>query len=176
MKTEHLTKEKTVYRITPEIVILDSDELIVLLAQAQVRREKQGDTSEVISWLKAGNGAIPFVMFIDLEKIQIFKWDSLNLSEPVCVLNTVEVLTPYGLKLPDKWLSAYDLGSRTESWLDDLDSHWKLENPPAKDQIAAIGLLPLLKDGTIQPEVEIRIDGKLKYVVLRYFFPRPDYF
>jgi hypothetical protein len=34
MNTEQL--EKTVYRITPEIVILNSDELIVLLAQAQV--------------------------------------------------------------------------------------------------------------------------------------------
>lgn len=110
METEQLAQEQTVYRITPEIVILDSDELIVLLAQAQVSPNKQGDTTEVISWLKAGNGAIPFVMFIDLEKIQIFKWDSPNLSEPVCVLNTLEVLTPYGLKLPDKWLS------RLSSW------------------------------------------------------------
>ncbi len=71
MNSEQL--EKTVYRISPEIVILDSDELIVLLAQAQVSPKKQGDTSEVISWLKAGNGAIPFVMFIDLENILIFK-------------------------------------------------------------------------------------------------------
>jgi hypothetical protein len=176
MDIEQLEKEKTVYRITPEIVILDSDELIVLLAQAQVRTDKQGDTSEVISWLKAGNGAIPFVMFIDLEKIQIFKWDSPNFSEPVCVLNTAEVLSPYGLKLPDQWISAYYLGGKTESWLRDLCHHWQLEKPPAEEQIAAIGLLPLLKDGTIQPEVEIRIDSKLRYIVLRYFFPRPDYF
>lgn len=47
-----------------------------MLAQAQVRSDKQGDTTEVISWLKAGNGAIPFTIFIDLETIQIFKWDS----------------------------------------------------------------------------------------------------
>ncbi len=114
METEQLEKEKTVDRITPEIVILDSDELIVLLAQAQVRPEKQGDTTDVISWLKAGNGAIPFVMFIDLETIQIFKWDSPNLSEPVCRLNTVEVLTPYGLKLPDKGISAYYLGGKAQ--------------------------------------------------------------
>lgn len=174
MNTEQL--EKTVYRITPEIVILDSDELIVLLAQAQVIKKKQGDTSEVISWLKAGNGAIPLVMFIDLESIQIFKWDSPNLSEPVCVLNTADMLSPYGLKLPDEWISRHLLATITESWLRDLDRHWRLENPPAEEQIAAIGLLPLLKDGTIQPEVEIRIDSKLRYIVLRYFFPRPDYF
>ena len=174
MNTEQL--EKTVYRITPEIVILDSDELIVLLAQAQVNPQRQGDTSEVISWLKAGNGAIPFVMLIDLEKIQIFKWDSPNLSEPVCVLNTADVLSPYGLNLASKWLFRDSLSSRAESWLDDLRHHWKLEKPPAEEQIAAIALLPLLKDGTIQPEVEIRIDSKFKYIVLRYFFPRPDYF
>lgn len=175
METEQLAKEQTVYRITPEIVILDSDELIVLLAQAQVCPEKQGDTTEVISWLKAGNGAIPFVMFIDLETIQIFKWDTPNLSEPVCVLNTVEVLTPYGLKLPDKWLSAYHLGGRAGAWLRDLGSPWKSEKRIAQEQIAAIGLLPLLKDGSDEPEVEIRIDSKLRYIVLRYYHPRPDY-
>jgi hypothetical protein len=60
--------------------------------------------------------------------------------------------------------------------LDDLRHPWKLEKPPAEEQIAEIGLLPLLKNGTIQPEVEIRIDSKLRYIVLRYFFPRPDYF
>jgi uncharacterized protein len=41
MNTQEL--EKTVYRINPEIVILDSDELIVLLVQAQVDPKKQGD-------------------------------------------------------------------------------------------------------------------------------------
>lgn len=172
MNTEQL--EKTVYRITPEIVILDSDELIVLLGQAKGSRQKQGDTSEVISWLKAGNGSIPFVIFIDLENIQIFKWDSPNLSEPVCVLNTASVLTPYGLKLPDEWLSRNLLGTLAESWLSDLGYHWKLKKTPAEEQIAAIGLLPLLKDGAIQPEVEIRIDSRLRYIVLRYYHPRPD--
>ncbi|MBD2772841.1 hypothetical protein [Iningainema tapete] len=174
MNTQAL--EKTVYRIEPEVVILDSDEMIVLLVQAQVAPKKQGDTSEVISWLQAGNGAIPFVMFIDLEKIQIFKWDSPNLSEPACVLNTVDVLTPYGLKLPDQWISNRFLGSRSQSWLSDLGHHWKLEKPPAEEQIAAIGLLPLLKDGSVQPEVEIRINSKLKYIVLRYYYPRLDDF
>lgn len=172
MNTEQL--EKTVYRIEPDIVILDSDELIVLLAQAQVNKKKQGDTSEVISWLKAGNGAIPFVMFIDLENIQIFKWDSPNLSEPVCVLNTADMLTLYGLKLSDEWLSRNLLGTLAESWLSDLGYHWKLKNTPAEEQIAAIGLLPLLKDGAIQPEVEIRIDSRLRYIVLRYYYPRLD--
>ena len=113
-------------------------------------------------------------MFIDLEKIQIFKWDSPNLSEPVCVLNTAEVLSPYGL-IPDKWLSAYHLGGRAGSWLRDLGSPWKSEKRIAEKQIAAIGLLPLLKDGSFEPEVEIRIDSKLKYIVLRYYHPRPEY-
>jgi hypothetical protein len=168
--------EKTVYRIKPDIVILDSDELIVLLAQAQADPKKQGDTSEVISWLKAGNGAIPFVMFIDLEKIQIFQWDSPNYSEPVCVLNTTEVLNHYGLTLPNQWISNYYLGSRVESWLRDLDRHWRVENPPGKQEIEGIGLLVLLKNGYIQPEVEIKIDSKNRYIVLRYYHPRTENF
>ena len=174
MNTQEL--EKTVYRINPDIVILDSDELIVLLVQAEVAQKKQGDTSEVLSWLQAGNGAIPFVMFIDLEKIQIFKWGSPNISEPVCVLNTAEVLSPYGFKLGSKWLFRESLGNPAESWLSDLHHHWKQEKPPAEEQIAAIGLLPLLQDGTTQPEVEIRINSKLKYIVLRYYYPRPETF
>ena len=168
--------EKTVHRLQPEIVILDNDGMIVLLAKAKGNQEKSGDVSEVISWLKAGNGAIPFVMFIDLENIQIFKWDNSNLAEPVCILNTNEVLSPYGLKLDRQWISSYYLGSKTQSWLDDLRSPWKLEYPPGKEQIAAIGLLPLIKDGAIQPEVEIRINSKLRYTVLRYFLLRPDDF
>lgn len=174
MNSEQLAK--TVYRITPEIVILDSDEMIVLLGKAKGNRERYGDISEVTSWLKAGNGAIPFVMFIDLENISIFKWDSPKLSEPVCVLNTAKVLGPYGLKLPDEWISGYYLGSRAGAWLRDLGYHWKLEKPPGEEQIATIGLLPLLKDGTTQPEVEIRIDSKLRYIVLRYYHPRLDSF
>ncbi len=174
MNTQEL--EKTVARIKPEIVILDSDELIVLLAQAQANPKKQGDTSEVLSWLQAGNGAIPFVMFIDLEKIQIFKWDSPNISEPVCVLNTAEVLIPYGLQLPDQWISNRFLGTLAEAWLGDLSHTWKLEKPPGEEQIKAIGLLGLLKDGATQSEVEIRINSNLKYIVLRYYHPRPDNF
>lgn len=173
MNTQEL--EKTVHRIKPEIVILDRDELIVLLAQAQVDPKKQGDTSEVISWLQAGNGAIPFVMFIDLKNIQIFRWDSKK-SEPVCVLNSAEVLSPYGLKLPDECISNYYLGSKAQSWLTELGFPWKLKNLPAEEQIAAIGLLLLLKNGDIQPEVQIRIDSKLKYIVLRYYHPRLDGF
>ncbi|KYC36196.1 hypothetical protein WA1_41415 [Scytonema hofmannii PCC 7110] len=171
MNTQEL--EKTVYRIKPDIVILDSNELIVLLAQAQADPKKQGDTSEVISWLKSGNGAIPFVMFIDLKSIQIFKWDNLNYSEPVCIFNTVDVLTPYGLKLPDKWISNRFLGTLVESWLGDIRHTWKLDNPPGEEQIKAIGLLTLLKDGETQPEVDIKIHSDLKYIVLRYYHPRP---
>ncbi|GAA6614530.1 hypothetical protein [Scytonema sp. NUACC26] len=172
MKIQEL--EQKVYHIKPEIAILDSDELIVLLAQAQADPKKQGDTSEVISWLKAGNGAIPFVMFIDLKNIQIFQWDSPNKSEPVCVFNTVDVLTPYGLKLPDKWISNRFLGTLIESWLGDLRHTWKLNNPPGEEQIKAIGLLTLLKDGETQPEVEITIHSNLKYIVLRYYHPRSE--
>lgn len=174
MNTEQL--EKTVYRIKPEIVILDSDELIILLAQTQVDPKKQGDTSEVISWLKTGNGAIPFVMFIDLENIQIFKWNSPNISEPVCVLNTTEVLTAYGLNLASKWIFRESLSGPAGAWLRDFGYSWQSEKRSGEEQIAAIGLLPLLKDGVMQPEVEIRLDSKLRYIVLRYYHPRPGDF
>lgn len=171
MNTEEL---EVLRHIVPDITILDSDERIVLLAQAKGKGQMWGGISEVISWLKAGNGAIPFVMFVDLENIHIFKWDSANLSEPVCILNTADVLGHYGLNVSEKYISGRYISALAESWFRDLVYHWKSPTPPASEQIAAIGLLPLLQDGTTQPEVEIRIDPKLKYIVLRYYSPRPD--
>lgn len=142
--------EKTVYRIQPEIVILDSDELIILLAQAQANHQKQGDTSEVISWLEAGNGAIPFVMFIDLEKIQIFKWDGNNCSEPILSLSTADVLSHYEPNFSSKKIYSLYLKTLAEAWISDISKHWKLATPPASKEMAEIGLLQLLKDGTTQ--------------------------
>ena len=42
-----------------------------------------------------------------------------------------------------------------EAWLRDLAYNWKSEIPPASEQIAAIGLLPLLAGGTTKSGVEI---------------------
>ncbi|KYC36194.1 hypothetical protein WA1_41405 [Scytonema hofmannii PCC 7110] len=58
----------------------------------------------------------------------------------------------------------YKLKSKTE------------ENPPGKQEIEATGLLALLKNGYIQPEVEIKIDSQNRYIVLRYYHPRTDDF
>jgi len=172
MNTSQLSK--VAYRFTPDLLVLDNEQRIVLLVRTKGNQEILGrNISEAIDWVKDANGAIQFTMFADLENIQIFKWDSPNLSEPVCTLNTADVLKPYGLDMNDSWIFSSYLGSRIEIWLRDLNHHWDLENPPAEKEITAIGLLPLLKDVIIQPsEVEIKIDPEVKYTVLRYYYPR----
>ena len=101
------------------------------------------------------NAIIPYAMFIDAEQILIFKWDGVNLSEPVCTLNTGEVGRYYMPKFGSKWLFEDTIETVIESWLHDLDYNWKSEVPPASEQIAAIGLLPLLAGGTTKSGVEL---------------------
>jgi hypothetical protein len=150
--------------INVDIIALDKDDRVVVLIevkiiQAQETAAKQRIADYMISWMKAvlakifeQRTIIPYAMFVDTEQILIFKWDGVNLSEPVCSLNTVEILRHYEPEFGKKWIFEDTL---IQSWLHDLDYHWKSEIPPASEQIAAIGLLPLLAGGTTKSGVEL---------------------
>ena len=93
--------------IEADIIALDKDDRIVALIevkiiQAQEAAAKQRIADYMISWTKAAlakmseqRTVIPYAMFVDTEQILIFKWDGVNLSEPVCSLNTGEILRYY---------------------------------------------------------------------------------
>ncbi|MGL5065491.1 MAG: hypothetical protein ACRC62_36430, partial [Microcoleus sp.] len=115
-----------------------------------------------ISWLKAAlakmseqNTLIPYAMFVDTEQMLIFKWDGINLSEPVCSLNTGEILCHYEHEFGNKRIFKRYLTRLVEAWLRDLAYNWKSKIPPAAEQIAKIGILPLLAGGTTRSRVEI---------------------
>ncbi|NQE38508.1 hypothetical protein [Microcoleus asticus] len=102
--------------INVDIIALDKDDRIVALIevkiiQAQETAAKQRIAAYMISWMKAAlakmseqRTVIPYAMFVDTEPILIFKWDGVNLSEPVCSLNTGEILRYYQPKFGRKWI------------------------------------------------------------------------
>ena len=153
--------------IDADIIALDKDDRVVVLIevkiiQAQEPAAKQRIADYMISWMKAvlakmseQRTIIPYAMFVDTEQILIFKWDGVNLSEPVCSLNTGEILRYYEPEFGKKRIFKRYLTRLVEAWLRDLAYNWKSEIPPASEQIAKIGLLPLLAGGTTKSGVEI---------------------
>lgn len=164
MQTETLEVELP---IDVDIIALDKDDRIVVLIevkiiQAQETAAKQRIADYMISWMKAAlakmseqRTVIPYAMFVDTEQILIFKWDGVNLSEPVCSLNTGKILRYYEPEFGKKWISERYLESLIESWLRDLGYNWKSEMPPASEQIAIIGLLQRLAGGTTKSGVQL---------------------
>ena len=153
--------------IDVDIIALDKDDRVVMLIevkiiQAQEAAAKQRIADYMISWMKAvlakiseQRTIIPYAMFVDTEQILIFKWDGVSLSEPVCSLNTGEILRHYEPEFGSKWISERYLESLIESWLRDLAYNWKSEMPPASEQIAIIGLLQRLAGGTTKAGVQL---------------------
>ena len=153
--------------IEVDIIALDKDDRVVVLIevkiiQAQETAAKQRIADYMISWMKAvlakiskQRTIIPYAMFVDTEQILIFKWDGVKLSEPVCSLNTGEILRHYEPKFGKKRIFKRYLTRLVEAWLRDLAYNWKSEIPTASEQIAKIGLLPLLAGGTTKSGVEI---------------------
>ncbi len=153
--------------IDVDIIAVDKDDRVIMLIevkiiQAQETAAKQRIADYMISWMKAvlakiseQRTIIPYAMFVDTEQILIFKWDGVNLSEPVCSLNTGEICRYYLPTFGSKWIFEDTIETLIQSWLHDLDYHWKSEIPPASEQIAAIGLLPLLAGGTTKSGVKL---------------------
>ncbi|MEY3869268.1 MAG: hypothetical protein ACRCT1_20095 [Microcoleaceae cyanobacterium] len=166
MFTELLAELKT--PIEADIIALDREDNIILLVEvkivlAQEEKAKQRIVDYMIAWLKTALSRlsekgtnIPFVMYVDLDKINVFKWDGVNLSEPLCTLKTAEILSFYDPNfLNKKWLSEDYLETLTEAWLQDLNTQWKHDKPPALEQIDSIGLRQYLINCSTKTEVNI---------------------
>jgi len=168
MQTETLEVELP---IEADIIALDKDDRIVVLIevkiiQAQETAAKQRITDRALEQIKnflsklsEKKVVIPYSMIVTLENIIVFKivfkWDGTVLSEAVLSLKTADILHYYDSKLGDRRIFEPYLTRLIEAWLRDLAYNWKSEIPPASEQIAAIGLLPLLAGGTTKSEVKI---------------------
>jgi len=142
----------------PDIVALDKEEQIILIAEVkglpfnfQETKTKKYAILRLIDYLQATKIVIPFAMLVDTNNILIFKWDGNNLSEPILSLSTADVLSHYEPEFRDKSIFSLYLKGLTEAWISDFCYQWKSEIPPASKEIAEIGLSQLLKGGITQP-------------------------
>ncbi|MBD1838586.1 hypothetical protein H6F78_09455 [Coleofasciculus sp. FACHB-64] len=135
----------------PDIIARNREGQTVLLVEVKAtQRNRVKANPSALAQLKfqlqAANANIPFAMLADLENIEIFQWDGANLSEPVSVLKTATVLNHYDPEFSSKRIFGRYLATLVQAWVRDLAYHWKLEKPPASEELAAIGLLQALED------------------------------
>jgi hypothetical protein len=156
MQTETLEVELP---IDADIIALDKDDRIVALIEVKIIQAKEKAAKQritdyleqikhLLSKLSEKKVVIPYAMIVNLENIIVFKWDGTVLSEAVLSLKTADILHYYDSKLGGQRIFEPYLTRLIEAWLRDLAYNWKSEIPPASEQIAAIGLLPLLAGGT----------------------------
>lgn len=156
-------------QISADVVALDKQGRVILLADVRGSRVVKRTLSQFTSYLKATKTTVPFAMLVDPETLQIVQWEGVNWSEAICSLKTTDVVKPY-IRDFESYIRDYEsrcitggyLEALLSSWLDDLAFHWKLTTPPASEELAAIGLLQRLEDGSTKREVEIAGDTILR--------------
>ncbi len=141
----------------PDFVALDKEEQIILIAEVKgnpfdsnTKKTKENAILQIIDFLQAEKTLIFFAMFVDLENVLFFRWNGKILSEVILSINTADVLSHYEPEFHSKQIFNLYLLVLTEAWLRDLTYHWKLEIPPFTKEMADIGLLQLLEDGSTQ--------------------------
>lgn len=146
--------------IIADLVAKNVKRQIVLFCEVEASTSSQKSIERLIYKLPYAKELIPFAMSVNLEDLHIFKWDGANLSEPICSIKTGDVLRHYDDEFGSKQIFHEYLTELVSAWLDDFAYHWKTKTPPASEQIAAIGLLPLLERG--KTKTDFLISGELE--------------
>lgn len=134
-----------------DLVARNKQEEIVIVAQLKANTGSQHYALMYLQQVaEAIKLSIPFWMVVDLEKIKIFKLNPEKKLEPVLTLNTSEILSYYEQNFSTKRIFHYYLTGLLQLWLNDFQYNWKMKSPPASQEVAEIGLLPLLIGGDTQ--------------------------
>ncbi|HBB35564.1 MAG TPA: hypothetical protein DDZ80_27310 [Cyanobacteria bacterium UBA8803] len=156
-------------QISADLIALDKQGRVILVADVRGSRVVKLTLPQFTGYLKATKTVVPFAMLVDPETIEIVQWDGVNWSDSICSLKTTDVVRPYIRDFnkymhhyETKWITGGYLGGLLSAWMDDLAFHWKLTTPPATQELAAIGLLQLLEDGSTKTDVEIAGDTILR--------------
>ena len=152
-------------QISADLIALDKNGRVILVADIRGSRVIKRTLPRFTSYLKATHTTVPFAMLVDPDTIQIIQWDGVNWSDVICSLKTMDVVKHYIRDFDEymrdyenKWITGGYLSPLLQSWLDDLAFHWNSIKPPATKELAAIGLLQWLADGSTKTDVEIACD------------------
>ncbi|GCL37861.1 MAG: hypothetical protein ACKO9I_03850 [Sphaerospermopsis kisseleviana] len=140
-----IIKPPTAIDFDPAIVAKDKDDQPILMIDVRFSAMYASPELNILKMEKYQN--IPFLMFANSDVIRIFK--SPNFAE-VARLDTKKVLGFYSPKSIEGIIYQFTLITLLQSWLRDLDYHWKSENPPYIEEMKEIGLFALLDDITTE--------------------------
>ncbi|AFW94681.1 MULTISPECIES: type I restriction enzyme HsdR N-terminal domain-containing protein [Nostocales] len=147
----------------PDIMFTNKDDQIILLVEIKAKKlttsSKENAISQLNKYLQNIRLDILFAMLVDLEKINIFAvTDDKNIQNTLLSLKTNDILSNYDPEFSEKMIFDFHLETLVKSWLRDLSYHWHSDTPPAYNQLAKIGLLPLLEGGHIYIEGNLGAD------------------
>jgi hypothetical protein len=173
----HLEKRIPKNRFAVDFVAYDKAGKPILFGWTRSMHVSPEAIQHLMACLDASRSKIPFAMLADPDQIYLYRKDPDRPAELVWSARSADVLTRYdpdfglspmrlwptpkpgsvlGLAYPeiDKVrISAGYLRALIEAWLRDIAYHWMSSAPPAKDEMAAIGLLGRLEGGTTRSEV-----------------------
>jgi hypothetical protein len=136
----------------PDIMFTNKDEEIILIVEVKAQKpetelNRQSAIYQLKTYLQNIKPDIPFGMLVDLEEINIFALNNDQEIENLISLRTNDILSNYDPESPHKRIFDFYLETLIKSWLRDLSYHWNSDTPPAYNELAKIGLLPLLEGG-----------------------------
>ncbi len=122
------------------------------VALFQVKAQPVGDKWVTIlpRLLSKSAERVDYVLAIDPNLIQVYRWAEGTLTGPIVQLDTAQVLQNYDPDFPKRRVFESYLLTLVEAWLRDLSYHWKSENPPGAEELRGAGLLERLEGGTTQ--------------------------
>jgi hypothetical protein len=141
-----------------DIVAVDREDRPVLMAEVDVA-PREGAVSRFLAELSAAPETVAFGMFVDPWTIRIYRRGE---DEPAAEFDAVETLRHYS---PDygpgvirethpKFLGGR-IATLAESWLRDVAFPFFPGVPPRLEELGRVGLLPLLKNTSIDVEVPL---------------------
>jgi hypothetical protein len=137
-----------------DLVVRDRDNRNVLIVEVK-SRPVSASSLPFSAALRSASEKVPFSMLVDPEKVLIFRGGFGDLSKPVCILNTKDILQHYDPEFANKRIFDPYFTTLVDAWLRDLAYHWSHPNPPAAPELESIGLLQELSDGTTEAEVTV---------------------
>lgn len=150
-----------------DILAKDVDDRIVLLVKVQPNKAEDKSVQQFIETWQTMKVLIPFAMFVDFNKIWIYKRQYLDWTgdlskalttvdvELVKTFNTIDILSFYEKDFANKTILKRYFITLVEAWIRDLAYEWKSDNPPGSEDLKQIGLLHTLEGVITQTEVDI---------------------
>lgn len=142
--------------IRADILALDAnDEPVMLVKVRAIQHIDQTTQDTVVAGVQDSGIVVRYIMFVDLQEIRLFNWDSAKLTA-VFQVPTAQVLSHYDDEFGGKRVFDYYLTKLVAAWLHDLAYQWKSSMPPCYDELTQLGFVELLRGGATLTDVNLQ--------------------